>query len=108
MEALAAAKTAIDQSETVGEDALVFEFMLNALRLPEGFASSAFRDHTGLDLTLAASALARATEQGLLERSPQWIRPTPLGLRFLNDLQTLFLPSPQRRGRRAIPIQPVA
>jgi len=71
---------------------LVFEFMLNALRLQEGFSLEQFELRSGL----AASALGRGLEiargRGLLasDDGERW-RPTELGLRFLNDLQMLFL-----------------
>jgi putative oxygen-independent coproporphyrinogen III oxidase len=55
---------------------LPFEFMLNALRLTEGVPSAMFAERTGLPISVAASAV---------------LRPTPLGRRFLNDLQSLFL-----------------
>jgi oxygen-independent coproporphyrinogen-3 oxidase len=38
-----------------------------------------------------APALQAATKKGLLDENPAVLRPTPLGLRYLNDLQALFL-----------------
>jgi oxygen-independent coproporphyrinogen-3 oxidase len=71
---------------------LPFEFMLNALRLNTGFAARDFERRTGLPLSSVATALERASERGLLERSALGWRPTSLGRRFLNDLQAIFLP----------------
>jgi oxygen-independent coproporphyrinogen-3 oxidase len=71
---------------------LPFEFMLNALRLADGVPASLFAERTGLPLAAAAKPIAEATRRGLLEPDPQLLRPTPLGRRFLNDLQSLFLP----------------
>jgi len=71
---------------------LPFEFMLNALRLTEGFAVEMFAERTGLSITAAASALNEAEQRGLIERDHARIRPTVLGRRFLNDLLELFLP----------------
>ena len=70
---------------------LPFEFMLNALRLSKGVPSAMFAERTGLPIGIAASAIEEATRKGLLEPDPSILRPTPLGRRFLNDLQSLFL-----------------
>jgi len=66
------------------------EFMLNALRLTEGFVESLFSYHTGLPLAAIAPQLAQAMAQGLMERQSGMLRATPLGQRFLNDLVALF------------------
>ncbi|EEO27316.1 radical SAM family heme chaperone HemW [Oxalobacter paraformigenes] len=71
---------------------LGFEFMLNALRLTDGFSPALFRERTGLPLSVIDEGLARAAHLGLLHISPLHIRPTELGKRFLNDLQQIFLP----------------
>jgi oxygen-independent coproporphyrinogen-3 oxidase len=76
----------------LGNGDLVFEFMLNVLRLRSGFAPALFAERTGLDLAALEPGLALAQQRGLLERDAVWIRPTELGMRFLNDLQALFLP----------------
>ena len=70
---------------------LPFEFMLNALRLHEGVAAPLFAERTGVPLAAIARQLSLAADRGLLEPDPATIRPTPLGSRFLNDLQQLFL-----------------
>ena len=74
-------------------DALPFEFMLNALRLHEGFLKSDFQAFTGLALE-SNSGFHKALAKGLLERvstaKGELIRPTELGQRFLNDLTNLF------------------
>ena len=72
---------------------LPFEFMLNALRLIEGFPVALFAARCGLPASLIESGLMAAEERGLLERNPQRIRPTDRGRRFLNDLVALFLPA---------------
>ena len=71
---------------------LPFEFMLNALRLVEGFELKLFTERTGLPLTAIESRLRQAEERGLLERDWKRIRPTERGQRFLNELLELFLP----------------
>lgn len=71
---------------------LPFEFMLNALRLNEGFTRKLFEVTTGQSWTHVVVAIAEAEAKGLLTHlgKDHW-RPTELGRRFLNDLQTLFL-----------------
>ncbi|HET9693076.1 MAG TPA: YggW family oxidoreductase, partial [Steroidobacteraceae bacterium] len=71
---------------------LPFEFCLNALRLVDGFAASAFSERTGLPIEAMTGPLDEARRRGLLLGEPGDWRPTALGLRFLNDLQALFLP----------------
>ena len=82
---------------SVGESAYIavpdlpFEFMLNALRLNEGFTEDCFRSRTGIDPGVIAPKLAAAKARGLLERLSDGWQPTDLGRRFLNDLQASFL-----------------
>jgi oxygen-independent coproporphyrinogen-3 oxidase len=73
---------------------LAFEFCLNALRLVGGFEVSAFEARTGLPwAAIAKPAVERAVSRGLLALLPGGrCVPTPLGQRFLNDLQGMFLP----------------
>ncbi|HEY2862189.1 MAG TPA: radical SAM family heme chaperone HemW [Casimicrobiaceae bacterium] len=80
------------EDRTVERNEIGFEFMLNALRLTEGVPVALFAERTGFALTLVQDALEEAEKRGLLERDHQRIRPTPLGQRFLNDLQAIFLP----------------
>lgn len=71
---------------------LGFEFMLNALRLMDGFSPVLFTERTGLPISILDKPLEKASGLGLLEVSPVHIQPTALGKRFLNDLQQIFLP----------------
>jgi putative oxygen-independent coproporphyrinogen III oxidase len=71
---------------------LPFEFMLNALRLREGFTLSHFSERTGLPITVLGPALREAERQGWIDRGPATVRPTERGFDFLSDLQALFLP----------------
>ena len=88
----ALAGNALEEERTVSPDELPFEFMMNALRLTEGFPTSLFPARTGLSLTAALPALDEAERRGLLERDALHIRPSLLGRRFLNELLQLFLP----------------
>ena len=70
---------------------LPFEFMLNALRLIDGVPTGLYAERTGDSLMSISRRLADAVGRGLLDPDPLRIRPSSLGLRFLNDLQTIFL-----------------
>jgi len=83
--------TAVSEEQVVGPRDLPFEFMMNALRLTEGFPVAMFTERTGLPITAAAKALDAAEEKGLIARDHERIRPTERGQHFLNDLLQLFL-----------------
>ena len=74
------------------EAEICFEFMLNALRLVDGFDSRLFAQRCGQPITHIEVALTAAQERGLLEWEVDRIRATPQGQAFLNDLTALFLP----------------
>lgn len=79
--------TALDESERM------FEFMLNALRLTGGFDQDLFQRRTGLTAETLLKRLTASQEKGLIEElSSGFWRATDLGQRFLNDLQSEFLP----------------
>ena len=75
----------------VAADERAFEFMLNALRLVEGVPAALFEARTGLALDAIAAPLAAARTRGWLVDDSARLQPTPLGLRFHNDLLALFL-----------------
>ena len=87
----ALARHAVAQDEELRRADLPFEYMLNALRLREGFALQDFTERTGLPVTAIAKALEEAERKGLIERSLAHVRPTERGFDFLSDLQALFL-----------------
>ena len=78
-------------SEEVRRADLPFEFMLNALRLRDGFALSDFAERTGMPLSAVRRTLDEAQRKGFIEQDADWVRPTVLGFDFLSDLQSLFL-----------------
>jgi len=86
----------MQESREIERADLAFEFMMNALRLPEGFPVSSFAERTGLQIALAEKPLREAEARGLIVRDHERIRPTDLGQRFLNDLLQLFLPAAKR------------
>ena len=94
---------AIAESRDVEEAELPFEFMLNALRLVEGFPLELFTARTGLAVTALTGELDRAEKEGLVARDHAHVRPTERGRRFLNELMQRFLPARAPRAR-TIPI----
>ena len=84
---------AVAQDVEVARDELAFEFMLNALRLAEGFELARFAERTGLPPSAIERPLAEAERRGLIERDLRYVRPTAHGYDFLSDLQALFLAS---------------
>ena len=72
-------------------DNVAFEFMLNSLRLKDGFSSSLFESRTGLLIESFEFELGRAENLGLLENKNNRIKPTSKGFNFLNELQEIFL-----------------
>ena len=87
----ALAGQALSQDEDVKRADLPFEYMLNALRLRDGFLFQDFTARTGLPLTSIESGLQEAERKGLITRDMVRVRPTERGFDFLSDLQGLFL-----------------
>ena len=84
-------QTGINISTTKEVDNVAFEFMLNSLRLKNGFSSELFESRTGLSIETLNSELIKAGNLDLLENKNNWIKPTPKGFNFLNELQEFFL-----------------
>jgi len=87
----ALAGQAIAQEEEVSRAELPFEYMLNALRLRNGFSLNQFSERTGLPISAIQDGLAKAEHKGLIERDFHRVKPTVRGFDFLSDLQALFL-----------------
>ncbi|MGV0985935.1 MAG: radical SAM family heme chaperone HemW [Limnohabitans sp.] len=81
----------VTQSTEVSRQDLPFEYMLNALRLREGFVLSDYVDRTGLAMTSIQKGLQEAERLGLIDRDLHRVWPTERGFDFLSDLQALFL-----------------
>ena len=94
---LAAANT-IAKENAVPPAELPFEFMLNALRLVDGFALALFQERTGLPITVIARELEQAEQRGLIGRDVQNLRPTERGRLFLNELLGLFVTGGESAG----------
>ena len=87
----AGAPGAMTRRRVPGAD-LPFEFMMNALRLADGFEARLFSERTGLDWDAVRANLERLAARGLLVMDESMCKPTPLGLRFLNDMLVSLLP----------------
>jgi putative oxygen-independent coproporphyrinogen III oxidase len=90
---------AVQTEQEVSAREVGFEFMMNALRLTEGFKVGLFAERTGVPLNAVLVELEEAERRGLITRDYRRITPTPLGRRFLNDLLQIFLPE-----RTAVPV----
>ncbi len=88
-----AAGAQVSEQHALAPRDLGFEFMMNALRLTQGFEAALFAERTGLALTAVERPLREAVRRGLITRDHVRIEPTMLGQRFLNDLLQLFLPA---------------
>ena len=82
---------ALAQADEVRRADLPFEFMLNALRLRDGFDLSMYTERTGLPISSVQQALKQAEQKGLVQIIGKQLRPTELGFDFLSELQALFL-----------------
>ena len=83
----------VQEEHEIARGDMGFEFMLNALRLVDGFDPNLFGERTGMSISAITKALNEAEGKGLLYRDHKLIKPTELGQRFLNDLQEMFLNS---------------
>ncbi len=81
----------IGGEEKLSRHDIGFEFMLNASRLTGGFDSELFYKHTGLPISQIKSGLNKAVKLGLIDWQLHHIKPTERGLRYLNELQAIFL-----------------
>jgi oxygen-independent coproporphyrinogen-3 oxidase len=77
--------------KTVPPAELPFEFMLNALRLIDGFPLALFQERTGLPVAVVQAQIDEAEKKGLIERDWQRLAPTERGRLFLNELLGLFV-----------------
>jgi oxygen-independent coproporphyrinogen-3 oxidase len=93
MSAMESKGNALIESKEIDAQDLPFEFMLNALRLSDGVDTNTFGERTGLPLSVISKGLGEASQKGLLDENPRKLKATDLGLRYLNNLQEIFLGS---------------
>jgi putative oxygen-independent coproporphyrinogen III oxidase len=82
---------AVDNSWAIAQADLGFEFMMNALRLTNGFEIKLFQERTGMPWEEISMRVAEALKKGLITQDLQKITPTLLGQRYLNNLLEIFL-----------------
>ncbi len=89
-------------TRVVERDELAFEFLLNALRLRDGFDITLFEQRTGQCIDIIEPAVEIAVHRGLLQSSEDNFQATELGFRFLNNLLELFLPEPRKTASTVV------
>jgi len=90
--ASAGTTAAIGGDERIEPARRPFDYMLNALRLVDGFALAEFEARTGLAAEAIEAELQAASANGWITVDQGRIVPTELGRRFTNDVIGLFLP----------------
>jgi putative oxygen-independent coproporphyrinogen III oxidase len=104
---LAAAGRGPFTRKPVPDAELPFEFMLNALRLVQGFEVATFTRRTGLAWETVAATMAGLAGEGLIVASGTCYRASPLGLRFLNDVLLRFVTEiPKTAGQMELSTAP--
>lgn len=82
---------AVIENRVLMQDDVPFEFMLGALRLINGVPTRMFSERTGLGLNMITKPIEDALRKGLFDEDPARLKASPLGMRYLNNLQELFL-----------------
>jgi len=88
----AASEKRIAGEKILTRDDAAFEFMMNALRLNNGFETAIFQQHVGLPISIVEKALKQAEEKGWINWDLKRIKPTDTGRQYLNNLLELFMP----------------
>ncbi len=91
MQAMESKGNALIEAREIPAKDLPFEFMLNTLRLTDGVDTVTFSERTGLPLNVVSKGLDEASKKGLLDPNPSKLQATEQGLRYLNNLQEMFL-----------------
>lgn len=91
MQSIESKSNALIEAREIPAKDLPFEFMLNTLRLTDGVDTITFSERTGLPLNVVAKGLDEASKKGLLDSNPNKLKATEQGLRYLNNLQEMFL-----------------
>ena len=99
----------IQERVDVDRSSTYLEFLMNALRLNDGFSRADFLQRTGESVAVIMSELREAEAMGLLANTPDTFKPTDKGLQYLNSLLSLFLdagPENDAPQQKVIPITP--
>ncbi len=86
-----ASSTMIAEHRVLTESDLVFEFMLNAFRLSDGFELRLFEQCTGLNKDRVSSQLQIAEQNNWIINEDGLVKTTLLGKQYLNEVIGLFL-----------------
>ena len=81
------------QQHFVTGDQLTFEFMLNNLRLVDGFTVDTFTRTTGLHWSQVESQINDQIREDLMEKTNNRYRASPHGYQYLDELIQRFLPN---------------
>jgi putative oxygen-independent coproporphyrinogen III oxidase len=89
-------KSFLAGKESIQNEDLGLEFLMNALRLQQGFDLNLFEQRTGYRLTTIAAGIDTAIEKGLLEKhlledGSEQIKTSAKGSLFLNEILGLFM-----------------
>jgi len=84
--------SAISQQHSVKPADRAFEFMLNALRLSDGFSQQLFSERTGLEYSYIETRVSELADMGLISIEGDLLSPTEQGRRYLNEMTERFLP----------------
>ncbi len=106
LEASSAQEQLAEQAD-IEMEATALEFLMNALRLKEGFAIPLFELHTGVPLDRWQKPLDQALEKGLIEQAGLSLRCTKEGFDWLNDTLELFLPDARLSAVKSYPVIPL-
>jgi len=85
--------TAAKQTNTLSDEDIIFEFMMNALRLRQGFSKQQFESHTGLSAKSLTTSLQTHIDAGLLVSEGDRIRCSKRGYELLDDVLQNWLPN---------------
>lgn len=88
---MANSPTVIGGEQLVSREEVGLEFMMNALRLKQGFATTLFTDHTSLPISHVEAPLKKLEQQGMIEWGLHDIKTTAKGWQYLDDVVQQFL-----------------
>lgn len=84
--------TYVGGHETVDLEQAPFEFMLNALRLTDGFDLALFEQRTGRPISCVSEVIDKHTALELIDIDQSWFCPTERGKQLLDTMLQDYLP----------------
>ncbi len=98
----AGSNQAVADEKIVLKDDIILEFMMNALRLRDGFSTSLFSTRTSLPISYIQPLLDIAQARELVMCEKDHIKPTEKGLSYLNELLEIFMPVDEQQSNPSI------